>query len=142
MSYKVIEKNEYGIRVRNYSVYSDCSLCKYHEEIAKCNRSECAPNSYYLPDSEVEKLESELTPETFTINDMYVESKLLFDCQDQLKDLQIENKQLKEMIKELEEDKTTMTYNNDNTEYTMCCAYHVKNMYRFCPNCGRKIIRK
>ena len=59
MSYKVIEKNEYGIRVRNYSEYSDCSLCKYHEEIAKCKRSECAPNSYYLPDSEVERLDVE-----------------------------------------------------------------------------------
>ena len=33
---------------------------------------------------------------------MYVESKLLFDCQDELKALQIENDQLKERIKELE----------------------------------------
>ena len=41
-----------------------------------------------------------------------------------------------------QEEKTTMTYYTDNTEHTMCCAYHVKNMYRFCPNCGRKIIRK
>lgn len=115
-----------------------------------------------------ELIETELTPETFTINDMYVEAKLLFDCQDQLKELQIENKQLKESIKELEEtienmkaiagekiepvngissvdyqeEKTTMTYYTNNTEHTMCCAYHVKNMYRFCPNCGRKIIRK
>ena len=84
MSYKVIEKNEYGVRVRNYSEYSDCGLCKYHEEIAKCKRVECAPNSYYLPDSEVEKLESET------------------DSQKELIDLQTENKQLKDRIKELE----------------------------------------
>ena len=101
MNYKVIEKTEYGVRVRNYSGIPDCNICKYHIEKRYCTISECAPNSYYLPDSEVEKLESELTPETFTINDMYVESKLLFDCQDQLKDLQIENNQLKERIKEL-----------------------------------------
>lgn len=54
---------------------------------------------YYLPDQEAAKLEAELTQETFTINDMYVESKLLFDCQDKLNDLQIENKQLKEKCK-------------------------------------------
>lgn len=101
MNYKVIEKTDFGIRVRNYSELSDCNLCKNVAEKNICNRIECAPNSYYLPDSEVEKLESELTPETFTINDMYVESKLLFDCQDQLKDLQIENNQLKERITEL-----------------------------------------
>lgn len=62
MSYKIIEKNEFGIRVRNYSDNSDCNLCKNYAEKNICNRSECAPNSYYLPDSEVEKLESELTP--------------------------------------------------------------------------------
>ena len=50
--------------------------------------------------------------------------------------------QLQTRIKEMEEEKTTMTYYTDNTEHTMCCAYHVKNMYKFCPNCGRKIIRK
>lgn len=56
------------------------------------------------------ELEIELTPETFTINDMYVTSKQLFDCQDELKayqkeliDLQNENKQLKERIKELDD---------------------------------------
>ena len=59
MSYKIIEKNEYGIRERNYSGIPDCNLCKYVLEKSTCNRSECAPNSYYLPDSEVERLESE-----------------------------------------------------------------------------------
>ena len=59
MSYKIIEKNEYGIRVRNYSGISDCNLCRNVAEKSTCKRNECAPNSYYLPDSEVEKLESE-----------------------------------------------------------------------------------
>ena len=59
MSYKVIEKNEYGIRVRNYSGIPDCHLCKNVVEKSTCKRSECAPNSYYLPDSEVERLELE-----------------------------------------------------------------------------------
>ena len=59
MSYKVIEKNEFGIRVRNYSEFRDCDICKYHKEKSNCKMIECAPNSYYLPDSEVEKLELE-----------------------------------------------------------------------------------
>ena len=119
MNYKVIEKNEFGIRVRNYSEMSDCNLCKNVAEKNICNRIECAPNSYYLPDSEVEKLESELTPETFTINDMYVEAKLLFDCQDQLRDLQIENKQLKESIAELQaKNEELIKFLQDNID---CC---------------------
>ena len=150
MSYKVIEKTDFGIRVRNYSEMSDCNLCKNVVEKSTCRRSECAPNSYYLPDSEVEKLESELTPETFTINDMYVESKLLFDCQDQLKDLQIENKQLKESIKQLEEEKTTELIDKhfysglgtmSTKKVTECCDILANNI-NYCPNCGRKIIRK
>ena len=152
MSYKIIEKNKFGIRVRNYSGIHDCNLCKYVVEKSTCKRSECAPNSYYLPDSEVEKLESELTPETFTINDLYVESKLLFDCQDQLEDLQIENKQLKESIKELEK-----TIENNVTElihrtgdlthdFWYFCAECLENFemdhgFNYCPNCGRKILR-
>lgn len=119
MSYKVIEKNEYGIRVRNYSEYSDCSLCKYHEEIAKCKRLECAPNSYYLPDSEVERLESENQLMNTTIDDLYIESKCYFevkkkldDSQKELIDLQNENKQLKEKSNDL------IKYLEDNVE---CC---------------------
>ena len=80
MSYEIIEKNQYGVLVRD----------------------EKDQFEYYLSALEAEKLETEITPETFTINDMYVESKLLFDCQDELKSLQIENKKLKERIKELE----------------------------------------
>ena len=127
MSYKVIEKNEYGIRVRNYSEYSDCCLCKYHKEIAKCKRLECAPNSYYLPDSEVEKLESE-------------------------NDLKAENETLKKRIKELE-----LTIENNVTElihrtgdlihdFWYFCAECLENFemdenFNYCPNCGRQIIR-
>lgn len=149
MSYKVIEKNEYGIRVRNYSEMSDCNLCKNVAEKSTCKRNECAHNSYYLPDSEVEKLESELTPETFTINDMYVESKLLFNCQDQLKDLQIENKQLKERIKELEDNQTTELIHRTGDlthDFWYFCAECLENFemdenFKYCPNCGRKILR-
>ena len=109
MSYKVIEKNEYGIRVRNYSEFRDCDICKYHQEKSTCKRIECAPDSYYLPDSEVEKLESENQLMNTTIDDLYIESKCYFevkkkldDSQKELIDLQNENKQLKERIKELE----------------------------------------
>ena len=152
LNYKIIDKNEFGIRVRNYSGIPDCNLCKNVAEKSTCKRIECAPNSYYLPDSEIEKLESELTPETFTINDLYVESKLLFNCQDQLKDLQIENKQLKERIKEFES-----TIENNVTElihrtgdlthdFWYFCAECLENFemdenFNYCPNCGRKIIR-
>lgn len=109
MSYKVIEKNEYGIRVRNYSEIPDCKLCKNHAEKNTCNRSECAPNSYYLPDSEAEKLESENQLMNTTIDDLYIESKCYFEVKKKLDNsqkeliaLQIENKQLKDRIKELE----------------------------------------
>ena len=78
MGSKIIEKNEYGIRVRNYSGIRDCNLCKYVVEKSTCKRSECAPNSYYLPDSEVERLESE-------------------------NDLKLKNEELQTRIKELEE---------------------------------------
>ena len=150
MNYKIIEKNEFGIRVRNYSDLSDCNLCKNVAEKNICNRIECAPNSYYLPDSEVEKLETELTPETFTINDMYVEAKLLFDCQDQLKELQIENKQLKESIKKLEANQTTELIHRTGDlihDFWYFCAECLENFemdenFNYCPNCGRKIIRK
>ena len=84
-----------------------------------------------------------------TIDDLYIESKCYFevkkkldDTQKELIDLQIENKQLKERVKELENNTTTMIYNTDNIQHTMCCAFHVENIFNFCPNCGRKIIRR
>ena len=69
MGSKIIEKNEFGIRVRNYSGIPDCNLCKNVVEKSTCKRSECAPNSYYLPDSEAEKLELE--------NDLKAENEAL-----------------------------------------------------------------
>ena len=120
MSYKIIEKNEYGIRVRNYSGIPDCNLCKYVLEKSTCNRSECAPNSYYLPDSEVERLESENQLMNTTIDDLYIESKCYFevkkkldDTQKELIDLQIENKQLKERITELEGENEWISVDNE-----------------------------
>ena len=171
MNYKVIEKNDYCVRVRNYSEFRDCNLCKNVAEKRTCKRIECAPNSYYLQDPEVEKLESELTPETFTINDMYVESKLLFNCQEQLEDLQLENKQLKDRVKELEttienmkaiagekiepiggissvdyqSDKETESLNVINSDMYYCVKCHktfeIDENFNYCPNCGRKIVR-
>ena len=56
MSYKVIEKNEYGVLVEKLSA---CQICKYKEEKG-CLDLKCGTDDkYYLPDSEVEKLELE-----------------------------------------------------------------------------------
>lgn len=159
MSYRIIEKNEYGIRVRNYSEIPDCKLCKNHAEKNTCNRSECAPNSYYLSDSEVERLESENQLMNTTIDDLYIESKCYFevkkkldDTQKELIDLQIENKQLKEMVKELEgtiENNVTELIHSTGDlthEFWYFCAECLENFemdenFNYCPNCGRKIIR-
>lgn len=169
MSYKVIEKNEYGIRVRNYSEIPDCKLCKNHAAKNTCNRSECAPNSYYLPDSEAEKLESENQLMNTTIDDLYIESKCYFevkkkldDTQEELIDLRCELRVEKEKSKaleeysrglelkvnELEEEKST-TVNRvfDDViqiEYAFCnkCNWQLDNVLaneNFCPSCGRKI---
>lgn len=110
MNYEVIKKNEYGVLVENTTNKLDCTICKYKELDFDVCIDFCGGeyNKYYLPDQEAAKHETELTPETFTINDMYVTSKQLFDCQDELKasqkdliDLQIENKQLKERVNDL-----------------------------------------
>ena len=169
MSYEIIEKNKYGVLVKNTTTIIDCKCCKY---IHKCC-GYCYYKSYYLTDKEAAKLETELTPETFTINDMYVESKLLFDCPDELKSLQLENDQVKERIKELEQtienmkaiagekvepinvvssvDYTTELITEMDDVYginipieitrTKCCNISVNNDINFCPNCGRKIMR-
>lgn len=159
MSYKIIEKNEFGIRVRNYSEIPDCKLCKNHSEKNTCNRSECAPNSYYLPDSEVERLESENHLMNTTIDDLYIESKCYFevkkkldDTQKELIDLQNENKQLKERVNELEgtiENNVTELIHRTGdltNDFWYFCAECLENFemdenYNYCPNCGRKIIR-
>ena len=56
--YEIIEKNQYGVLVKNTTNYGDCFFCKY--EITQCNnRYKCINDSYYIPDSEAEKLGSE-----------------------------------------------------------------------------------
>ncbi len=63
MSYEVIEKNEYGVLVRNTTDNGDCNFCKYKKQnlyTSVCiNRYECTDESYYLTDSEAAKLEPE-----------------------------------------------------------------------------------
>ena len=148
MSYEVIEKNKYGVLVREKSM-SNCGKCKYSgENVFSClQRCESDMYGYYLTDSEAAKLESENPLMNITINDLYVESKLLFDCQDELKSLQIENKKLKERIEELESEKSTeLITKNEGSFYqetiTKCCGIGMIAKENFCPNCGRKIIKK
>lgn len=112
MSYKIIEKNEYGILVIDDEILNGisdvCRKCKY---LSNCEDEwiKCIINTYYLPDSEAEKLESENQVMNTTIDDLYIESKCYFevkkkldDTQKELIDLQIENKQLKERVNGLE----------------------------------------
>lgn len=147
--YEIIEKNEYGVLVREKSIFN-CRKCKYSDDKEHSCLKRCDSDmyGYYLTDQEAAKLETEITPETFTINDMYVESKLLFDCQDKLNDLQIENDQLKERIKELESEKTTELIHrrgditHDYWYYCQECFHDLEtDNHNFCPNCGRKIMR-
>lgn len=156
MSYEVIEKNEYGVLVKKMkSIPTECEKCKYTGRAVTLEpcKSCKTDNSYYLTDQEAAKLETELTPETFTVNDMYVTSKQLFDCQDELTDskkelidLQIENKQLKERIETLENNTTELITENDNVGLIWHICKECKEVYsndnfNFCPNCGRKIIK-
>ena len=77
MEYKIIEKTKYGIRVRNYSGIPDCNICKYHIEKRYCTISECAPNSYYLSDYEIEKLKNE-TNMKIAINGTIIDTKDIY----------------------------------------------------------------
>ena len=151
MSYEIIEINQYGVLVKKIkSIPAECEKCKYtgiEAILEPCKRCK-TDNSYYLTDQEATKIETEITPEAFTINDMYVESKLLFDCQDKLNDLQLENKKLKERIKELENNTTELITEKEdyygamtNITTTKCCGIGPITNENFCPNCGRKIVR-
>ena len=153
--YEIIEKNQYGVLVKNTTNYGDCFFCKY--EITQCNnRYKCINDSYYLPDSEAAKLESENQLMNTTIDDLYIESKCYFevkkkldDTQKELIDLQTENKQLKERIKELEgtiENNVTEVseFFNDGVEIFECNSCRMlmeenEPYDNYCPNCGRKI---
>ena len=107
--YEIIEKNQYGVLVKNKTNYGDCFFCKY--EITQCNnRYKCINDSYYLPDQEAEKLESENPLMNTTIDDLYIESKCYFevkkkldDTQKELIDLRVELRVEKEKSKALEE---------------------------------------
>ena len=127
MEYEIIERNEYGVLVKNTTTIIDCKCCKY---IHKCC-GYCYYKSYYLTDQEAAKLETEP------------------DSQKELLDLQIENKKLKEIIEELESENTTelITEKEDyygamtNITKTKCCGIAPITNENFCPNCGRKIMR-
>ena len=62
MSYKIIEKNEYGVLVvdsePNQNISDVCNKCKYLDN-CEDEWMHCIINTYYIPDSEVEKLEAE-----------------------------------------------------------------------------------
>ena len=119
MSYKIIEKNQYGVKVKNTTDICVCEICKYRYlplEHNVCKK--CYMDSYYLPDSEAEKLESENQLMNTTIDDLYIESKCYFevkkkldDTQKELIELQNENKQLKDRVKELENNTTELSEN-------------------------------
>ena len=107
--YEIIEKNQYGVLVKNTTNYGDCFFCKYG--ITQCNnRYKCINDSYYLHDSEAGKLESENPLMNTTIDDLYIESKCYFevkkkldDTQKELIDLRVELRVEKEKSKALEE---------------------------------------
>ena len=126
--YKVIEKNEYGVLVRENKPIISCDHCKYGK--IDCKNIDCKGTStYYLTDQEAAKLETE----------SYSQKELI--------DLQLENDQLKERIKDLESEKSTelidSPYSSVICQYmlTKCCNIHVDKDHNFCPNCGRKIVR-
>ena len=62
MSYKIIEKNEYGVLVvdsePNQNISDVCNKCKYLDN-CEDEWMHCIINTYYIPDSEVERLELE-----------------------------------------------------------------------------------
>jgi len=163
--YEIIEKNQYGVKVKNTTDISVCEICKHrylpleHSVCKKCYR-----DSYYLPDSEVERLESENNVMNTTIDDLYIESKCYFevkekldDTQKELIDLQNENKQLKERVNELEGtienmkaiageniqsigSITSVDYPNDNeTHVTKVFDEIIQIEYAFCSKCYEQL---
>lgn len=162
MSYEVIEKNEYGVLVKNTKEESDCELCEHSKKellITLCIKKHgCVDYSYYITDKESAKLETEnqkpLADEIINIQkdkiNMLEETlEKIIDSQKELIDLQIENKQLKERINELESEKSTeieskylSDYNTTIHSCKKCNTEILRTSYNFCPNCGREIIKK
>ena len=105
--YEIIERNEYGVLVKNTTAVKSGVLCKYGK--TGCLGVKCDPNyQYYLTDQEAAKLETE-KPKSLAceiigiqkdkINMLEETLKKIIDSQKELIDLQIENKQLKEKCK-------------------------------------------
>jgi len=149
MVYKIIEVNKYGTLVKNTTNDpDDCSLCKHQQKCVEW----CQENSYYLKDSEAEKIKIEaiIPPnEAYKVADFNKDSeKELIDLRLKLKEsnekcssLESFSRGLELKVGELENEKTTMIYDVEDIEHTMCCAFHIERIYNYCPNCGRKIIR-
>ena len=124
--YEIIEKNKYGVLVKNTTNYGDCFFCKYG--ITQCNnRYKCINDSYYLPDSEVERLE--------------VEANL------KAKNEELESR-IKEMEKTIENNVTELIHRTGDLthDFWYFCAECLENFemdhgFNYCPNCGRKILR-
>ena len=130
MSYKVIEINEYGVLVidndKHKSMSDICSQCKYCD-ICNDEWMECIINTYYLPDSEVERLESE--------NDLKAKIEEL-------------ESRIKEMEKTIENNVTELIHRtgdltHDFWYFCQECGenFEMDHGFNYCPNCGRKILR-
>ena len=131
MSYKVIEKNEYGVLVIDDEILNGisdvCRKCKY---LSNCEDEwmKCIINTYNLPDSEAEKLESENPLMNTTIDDLYIESKCYFevkkkldDTQKELIDLRVELRVEKEKSKALEAYSRGLELRNSEYENKTIC---------------------
>ena len=158
--YEIIEKNQYGVKVKNTTGYWDCNLCKHDKKSCEVDISQCNIKQYYLPDSEAEKLESEkptingTTPDVVNLNS---------DTQKELIDLRVELRVEKDKSKALDEYsrglelkvkefECTIENNvtevseffNDGVEIFECnsCGMLMEEnepYNNYCPNCGRKI---
>ena len=166
--YEIIEKNQYGVLVKNTTKHHSCKLCKYKYG-ESCYVTNCG-KGYFLTDSEAEKLESENPLMNTTIDDLYIESKCYFevkkkldDSQKELIDLRVELRVEKEKSKALEEysrgvelkvKELEVTIENNVTEVSeffndgieifecnSCGMLMEENepYNNYCPNCGRKI---
>ena len=127
MSYKIIEKNEYGVLVENETDENDCVLCIYYDSdiVGVCNL--CHDNSYFLSDFEAKILE------------------LKNDLKAKIEELE---SRIKEMEKTIENNVTELIHRTGDLthDFWYFCAECLENFemdhgFNYCPNCGRKILR-
>ena len=125
--YEIIEKNQYGVLVRKIkSIPTECEKCKYtglSVTLQPCKSCK-VDNSYYLPDSEAEKLESEIS-----------------DTQKELIGLRVEFLVEKEKSKALEEYSRGLELKVNELEI---CEHPYKSLERnenglFCNKCKKQI---